>query len=746
MSFIRIAMPWRSAAFLAAIACLCVTPFITTIAVASAGNSALDEVVITASRSAMTLEQMPLHTTVISAEELAAAPARSLDQVLRNVPGLNFSGVPTTQSDPTGHQTRMRGLGNAKVLVLLDGVPVHDPFYLTTQWYKLPLARIEHVEVLRGGYSSLWGNMAVAGVINVVTRKVDANRLDAMLGAGSRGAKSAALTADVLTGNGVGLRLYADQTRVPGYQSTPQEYLWRFPQKQGAAARNSNVGATLQFGSDDALSGFVRAGYHVQDQDISYVYGSNEQKSPDIAGGLTRRFANGATLDGRVWAQYVGFEKYNGATCWFQPSGTRCPNSNAVTQAQVNGNVLQYYTQYGSLKYREQGGSASYSIPFSGYLRELQVGTDLRRLSATDNETFFSAPTNASLPQGNLGSRTSGAGTQLFAGAYAQLRVAPVEALELTMAARLDTWKNTDRNFTRATATGVTTGGPIADSSRHEIDPSFGLRWTVSERLSARGGAYRSFRAPGFNNTLRTFGATTPTIANPELGPETLRGWELGTDWRGESVTLGATYFRYVIHDQIATFRVTSYATAPTLVRTICAANGGANLTNCGGSANFYTNDQDSQSHGLELSAQWNPLQGLRIGADYTRTVSTLTRRGAIVTDPLDVQLVGLPRNIASLRVSWQPLPPLQLQAQGRYIGTTLIDTTSVAGSTFSQGSATVFDASASWELGPRWNISASVVNALDRRYSEGGYTASQPWNRTLSQPRTFNAELRLRF
>jgi outer membrane receptor protein involved in Fe transport len=733
---------WRSAAIIAATTCLCLASSATL----HAADTELDEVIITASRSAMTLAQMPLHTTVISAAELAASPARTLDQVLRNIPGLNFSGVPTTQSDPTGHQTRMRGLGNAKVLVLLDGVPVHDPFYLTTQWYKLPLSRIEHIEVLRGGYSSLWGNMAVAGVVNVVTRRVDADSVDAVLGAGSRGTKSAALTGDLLLGNGVGLRLYADQNRVPGYQVTPAEYLWRFPQKDTAAARNSNVGATLQFGSEESLSGFVRAGYHVQDQDISYVYGSNEQKSPDIAGGLKRRFANGSTADVHVWSQYVGFEKYNGASCWFQASGTRCPNSNTVTPAQVNGNVLQYYTQYGSLKYRELGGSAGYSLPIGGVVRELQVGTDVRRLSATDRETFYSAPTNASLPQGNLGSRTFGAGTQLFAGAYAQARLAPVDSLELTLAARLDTWKNTDRNFTRTTAAGITTGGDIADSSRHQIDPSLGLRWTLNDELSVRGGAYRSFRAPGFNNTLRTFGATTPTIANPDLGPETLRGWELGTDWRGESLTLGATYFRYVIHDQIATFRVNSYATAPGLVRTICAANGGANLTNCGGSANFYTNDQDSQSHGLELSAEWSPLRALRIGADYTRTVSTLTRRGAIVTDPLDVQLVGLPRDIATLRVNWQPLAALQLQAQGRYIGPMLIDTTSVAGTTFGQGSATVFDASASWAFNARWGIAASVVNALDRRYSEGGYTYNQPWNRTLSQPRSFNAELRLRF
>ena len=51
-------------------------------------------VVVTASRAETRLEDMPLHTTVLSREEIESSPAQTLDQVLRNVPGLNFTGVP----------------------------------------------------------------------------------------------------------------------------------------------------------------------------------------------------------------------------------------------------------------------------------------------------------------------------------------------------------------------------------------------------------------------------------------------------------------------------------------------------------------------------------------------------------------------------------------------------------------------------------------------------------------------------
>jgi iron complex outermembrane receptor protein len=707
--------------------------------------AALESVIVSASRSQTRLDEMPLHTTVLDQQDIAASSAQTLDQLLRNIAGLNFAGVPATQSDPTGHQTKMRGLGNAKVLVLLDGVPVHDPFYLTTQWFKLPLARIARIEVVRGGGSSLWGNMAVAGVINVITRRVTVSGVELDMSAGSWGSHTAAATLDQVINEQLSVRLSADQLQSNGYQLTPTEHLWRFPQKNPTNARDSNVQLTTQWRSDAGLNAWLRLGYHVQDQDISYVYGNNLQRSPDAAAGLTQLFGNGSQLQANAWAQYVGFEKYNGASCYFQDSGTRCPSNANVTLNQVNSTVLQYYTQYGSLKYREQGGSLAYSLPLSGIWQSVQLGSDVRRLSATDNETFYAAPTVFAAPQGNLGSTTAGAGTQTFSGVFAQLKLQPLPSLMLLLSARQDSYRSTDRNNTRTTANGTLTGGPIADTSQSAFDPSASLRWTVMPNWDLRAAAYKAFRAPGFNNTMRTFGASTPTIANPELQPERLRAWELGSDVRIGALTLGATYFQYDIKNQIASFRVNSYATAPELVRSICSSGGGANLTLCGGSANFYTNDQDGRSKGLELEAAWVLDDALQVAAQYTHTSASLVRRGAVVTDPLGVQLVGTPMDVGALQLRWQATPDLQTQLSLRYIGRMPIDTTSVAGTAFYQGSNTVLDASFSYRYNKQLDVWLSGSNLLDRSYSENGYIYTQPFNRTLSAPRTLQLGLRLR-
>ena len=109
------------------------------------------EISVEASRSNTKLESMPLHTSIITQEEIQKNPAITLDQLLRNISSVNLSGAPYYVSDPTGTSLKMRGLANAKVLVMLDGIPIHDPFYSTIQWFKVPLSSIQKIEVVRGG-------------------------------------------------------------------------------------------------------------------------------------------------------------------------------------------------------------------------------------------------------------------------------------------------------------------------------------------------------------------------------------------------------------------------------------------------------------------------------------------------------------------------------------------------------------------------------------------------------------------
>lgn len=704
----------------------------------------IETVIVTATRSTTRLEDMPLYTTVLSQEDVEKSPAQTLDQLLRNVPGMNFTGVPALLSDPTGHSTRMRGLGNAKVLVLLDGVPIHDPFYITTQWYKVPLSNIERVEVLRGGNSSLWGNLAVAGVINVISKRPRGEEGEFRASIGSFGTQNLSFSKNWVPSDVLGFNLSADVMHTDGYQVTPSGDLWRFPNKRPTQTTDRNFQVTTYVKPSADLSGWLRLGYHVQDQLISYSVGTNVQKSPDIAGGLTWSFPDGSSLAANGWAQFVNFEKYNGNACYYQ-GGTSCLTSTSatLTPLRVNSNIIPYFTQYGSQRYREQGGSLVYSRLLQGLLRSIQIGADIRHLSAADSEVFYGTPTSLTAPQGALGSFTYGRGEQTFKGLFGQVRVVPVDPLEITFSVRTDNWRNDQRFNTRTTAAGLRTGGTLPETSKSAVSPSLAARYDINPNWDIRGAAYKAFRAPGFNNITRTFGSPSPTIANPFLEPEKLNGWEMGTDWHSGSFSAEATYFRYDIRNMIATYRVTSAATAPDLVKTIC----GEALSNCAGSASFYTNDQDGQSKGVELAAHWRVAENLDLDATWTHTESILTRHGSIVTDPVNVQLVSIPKNTGMFSATWRPVEGLRTYAELRYIGPMLLDTTSNASTMrYGQGGSSIVNVSASYALNAQHELSLSVVNLFNREYSENNYTFNQSYNRTLSSPQSIHVGLKVKF
>ena len=717
----------------------------------AAAVEASEVVLVAASRSQTSVADMPLHTTVLGRAQIDSAPAQSLDQLLRGVAGLNFSGVPAAQSDPTGQQTRMRGMGNAKVLVLLDGVPIHDPFYLTTQWFKVPLSNIERVEVVRGGISSLWGNMATAGVVNIVSRRAADDAGEFSASRGSYGSSNLALSKDFAASAALSFNLAIDRFHTAGYQTTPAAYLWRFPAKRPVDATNSNVQLTAHFQPAPALTGQLRLGYHVQDQEISYRYGRNLQDSPDLSASLSKELDQRSSVTANAWAQNVTFEKYNGASCYWQATGTRCPTSSTVTTDNINGDIVQYYSQYGSQRYSERGGALTYSITPGGGWSSFQVGLDRRKLAADDLEYFYSAPAVASAPQ-NVNSSTHGVGEQRFDGLFSQTKLSPSDELELSLSGRYDAWRNSRRSNTRTTAAGLTTGGAVAAASASAFDPSLAARYELSASWSLRAAAYKAFRAPGFNNITRTYGSgSATTIANPDLGPENLKGWELGADHRGDVLSLGATYFHYDIKNMIATYTVkATQANIPAQVTTICGAVVAGGFSNCGGatttSVSFYTNDQDGQAHGLELSGRWRLRDMLTVDASLSHTETYLTRRGAVVTDPLGVQLAAVPKNVAALGATWKPDQALRAYAELRYIGPLAVDTTSVAGTSFGQGGVTLFNLSTNYAWDRSSELFASAVNLFDKQYSENNYKYNQAYNRTLSQPRTITLGVKLRW
>ena len=114
---------------------------------------------------------VPAQVTVISAQQIAESGATNLVELLKTVPSITtFSAL----SGPGSEMVTMRGFGEngfGRVLVLVDGRRLNNPDMQNINWNSIALSDVERIEVLDGAASVAYGNNAVGGVINIITKK-----------------------------------------------------------------------------------------------------------------------------------------------------------------------------------------------------------------------------------------------------------------------------------------------------------------------------------------------------------------------------------------------------------------------------------------------------------------------------------------------------------------------------------------------------------------------------------------------
>jgi len=138
---------------------------------AQEGADSVLAVTVTAARTPDETLSVSSQVHVISADAIAASGATSVVEVLRRLPGVNFT---TAMSGAGTEQVSMRGFGEnsfGRVLVLVDGKRLNNPDMQGINWNAIPLSQVQRIEVLDGTASVEYGNNAVGGVINIITKK-----------------------------------------------------------------------------------------------------------------------------------------------------------------------------------------------------------------------------------------------------------------------------------------------------------------------------------------------------------------------------------------------------------------------------------------------------------------------------------------------------------------------------------------------------------------------------------------------
>ena len=472
----------------------------------------------------------------LTAERLGSTASGRLEDALRDMAGLaSFRRSDSRSANPTSQGLTLRALGGnaaSRALVLLDGVPLADPFAGWLPFSAIDPARLASARLVRGGGGGAFGAGAVAGMLDLVSAGVDAlPPVSASFARGSRDSVEASagfalrlgdgfVTANLRHDQGDGFVLVADGQRGP--VDIPAQY-----RSTGGSIRavaplgfQTEVQATFRAFSDSRTRGLELVGSGNQGADASLRVIHRGRWAVDaLAYVQTRNFSS-------------RFATVNAARTLVTPSldQFRTPATGLGARLEVRPRDL-----------------------VSGV--DLQLGVDWRQSSGVSREFFR-------FQNGRYDGLREAGGTTSVAGGYAEASWKPDDRLVLTFGMRLDRWRiEQGRLLESVVGTGTFTQ-VLTTPVRSGTSPTAraGFVWSPVPAISLRAATSTGFRLPTPNELYRPFrvGADA-TAANPALDIERARGVEAGLDWQPLPMArLGITAFANALEGAISNVTLAS--------------------------------------------------------------------------------------------------------------------------------------------------------------------------------------------
>ncbi len=655
------------------------------------------ETVVTASRAPRPRNEVPADVTVLDRTDLEQSASPLLDDVLRRVPDVGtFRRSSSRVADPSSQGLNLRGVGPSGVsraLVLVDGLPLNDPFGGWVYWQSVPGLSIGTIEIVPGGTSALYGTAALGGVINMRSRPLDLPGVEAdvfgdtlpSLGIGLRGVQRAGPVAVELTSEFLGSNGYvvvAPEQRGPIDVPAGSTHVTLQSRVQAELGPRSRLGVKLGFFDEHQNGGTEFTNATAQVRSISVTLGLGAPEAPDVE-----------------------------LAAWFRNQVFR------QQRARVgDGRASEFLTAEQRVPADDEGFTVLWHAPRWG-VQTFDVGLDLHRVSGTSAERLFPAVVTPSTTLERVGS-----GLQLSAGVFVQDTVR-LGRVTLVPALRLDHWHN-DQGQQRTT---TPEGETVQDFElRHEtqLSPRLGVLWQVLDTLALRGSVNHAFRAPTLGELYRPFQVgTVVTAANPDLSAETLIGAELGVEWAPSPVfRTRATGFWNRLEDPIT--NVTLPPPPP-----------GAPPPPPGTPTRQRQNLGVARVQGLELGLDVRPARGWELRASYTLVDSKVLEADAA---PLTVgkRLPQDPVHRIAGAIEARPAQGWTARVEGIAALVQYEDDQN----TLPLGTQFRLDVYLARTLGPAVEVYAAVENVLDRRDLVGRAGVN-----TISGPFTFRLGVRLR-
>jgi len=644
----------------------------------------VEQVTVTAPLPAV--GQAAFSSVTLDADQLSVSDR--LDDALEDVPGLSlFRRSTSLNANATTQGVSLRAIapsGAGRALVLLDGVPVNDPFGGWVIWSALPWEDLGSADVVRGAGAGPYGAGALTGTISLDERGDTDGVSAADVSAGSLGTYRAGASGGASIGK-VDFFASASGERSDGWIPV-------LPPDRGAADNHLRL---------DAGSASLRA-----DTEIDGIFASVRVGTYDEARGAGIHYAQSSA---NGWNQSITLERPAGAgrigwrlQAYSIESGfTNTSASIAAGRAFTTPANDQYATPALGV-----GGNAAATGSIGDFRWE--VGGDLRRNSGESRELYF---WNGSA----FNDRRRSGGQQIVAGLYAEGAYDTGDWL-LTVGARGDYWADAQGHLVQTVRT---TGALLSRADypgRNGIVPTgrAGVRRNFAG-FYVRAAAYAGFRPPSLNELYRPFRVgNNTTNANAALTPEKLYGAEIGIGQDEGAFAWDADVFWNTLSDAIANVTISSSMSGTVYQR---------------------QNAGDIDAVGAEGEARWNISDAFDLRGAFSVTDARVHPVAAAA------QLAGkrpaqAPRLTVTGGVEWRPLERLTLTADVRWEGKRFEDDLN----SLTLGSAFKLDLRAAWRLRDRLSAYAAVNNVANADIATAEATDG---TYSYDAPRTFEVGLR---
>ena len=643
---------------------------------------ALTPLVVTASRAPQALDRVAFSTRILTGAELLAAPTATLDGALRAVPGFSlFRRSDSFSANPTAQGVSLRGLGPSgasRSLVLLDGVPLNDPFGGWVLWSQLPRESVAGAEIVRGGGATAWGNAALGGVIQLLSPTLNADHTTLSASAGAFTTRRAAL--------GVTRTLGASSVQVFGETFTTAGFNLVAPERRGsidepAASNHSafNVRARTRLGEN--LEAIVTARTFEETRHNGTPYQRNGSRSHFAAVGLSGAVTPAFTWNASAYAQRGRF-----ASTFSSINATRTAETPASDQFAVPSRA---------------NGVAWSGAKLHAADAKTSFGFDVRTVRGETQENF-------TFTNGAYTRQRFAGGRQAFAGLFALHEQPLARDFTLTLGARLDDWRESDGHRRESiNATGVLARDDhYADQHGIEFSPSAGLIWRTTSELRLRAAAQQAFRRPTLNELYRPFRAgSTVTEANPALRTERVTSAEVGADWTRGAFGLTGAIFWNELRDAVGNVTVARGPGTFPIVGTLAA----------GGLGRQRLNLDTTRVRGIEFSTNYRLNERLRFTAEALWNDATV-RRSDVAPALEGKRVAQVPRHTLTFGGTWRAPGGITLTPRLRWIGAQFEDDEN----TLRLGEVAVIDLGAVYPLGRGWELFVSAENLGNARIETG--------------------------